>query len=378
MAHKRRHGNKWEFVVKRKLLLPKPVTFRFDDETEGDEYCARLERLLDNGIVPQELVGETRASTLHNAIVEYLGAVPVKAEDVSLLKLWILATPPTLPLLNIDFSWCQDRVTALKRDANLAPGTIKKRMGALSRCLRWCVARNRMLTDPILLLPRGYAQYSKADEGAVLAAGLKPKEDEHRDRRLVLDEEHAILDALQALGSVGNAAEQHEAGALKLLFVTGIESAMRMRETYTLTRGQVDMSGRTIFLEKTKNGSKRQVPMSSTLVAAFAEFLQWHEEHVGPLADTSHIFPWLTTPKPTDAELKALTAKLSARFARFFEKCGCVGLTFHDLRHEAISRLFERTKLSDAQIMKISGHSSYRMLNRYANLRGSDLANALW
>lgn len=378
MAHKRRHGNKWEYVVKRKLLLPKAVTYRFDDEAEGDAFCARLERLLDNGIVPQELLGESRASTLHNVIDEYLSAMPVKEEDVGLLRLWTQATAATLPVLNIDFSWCQDRVTALKREANLAPGTIKKRMGALSRCLRWCVARKWLLSDPILLLPRGYARYSDADELAVLELGLTAKEDEHRDRRLGIDEDQTILRALEARICVGDVAAQHEERALQLLFVAGLESAMRMRETYTLTRGQVVLPTRTIFLEKTKNGSKRQVPMSSTSVTAFTDFFQWHEKHVGPLADTSHVFPWLTAPKPTKAELKAITAKLSARFARFFEKCGCVDLTFHDLRHEAISRLFERTNLSDAQIMKVSGHSSYRMLNRYANLRGSDLANALW
>ncbi len=46
--------------------------------------------------------------------------------------------------------------------------------------------------------------------------------------------------------------------------------------------------------------------------------------------------------------------------------------------HEATSRFFERTKLSDLQIAKITGHKDPRMLSRYANLRGSDLANQLW
>ena len=133
MAHKRRHGNKWEYVVKRKLLLPKAVTYRFDDEAEGDAFCARLERLLDNGIVPQELLGESRASTLHNVIDEYLSAMPVKAEDVGLLRLWTQATAATLPVLSIDFSWCQDRVTALGRD--------KSGGGSLLKACRWLAWR---------------------------------------------------------------------------------------------------------------------------------------------------------------------------------------------------------------------------------------------
>ena len=42
-------------------------------------------------------------------------------------------------------------------------------------------------------------------------------------------------------------------------------------------------------------------------------------------------------------------------------------LTFHDLRHEAITRLFEKG-LSIPQVAGISGHSDYRMLARYTHL----------
>lgn len=39
-----------------------------------------------------------------------------------------------------------------------------------------------------------------------------------------------------------------------------LETAMRMSEMLTLTVAQIDLSRRTIFLDRTKNGSKRQVP----------------------------------------------------------------------------------------------------------------------
>ncbi|MGS0893435.1 hypothetical protein ACVBGC_12960 [Burkholderia stagnalis] len=48
------------------------------------------------------------------------------------------------------------------------------------------------------------------------------------------------------------------------------------------------------------------------------------------------------------------------------------------MRHEATSRLYERTTLSDIQIAKITGHTDPKVLMRYANLRGSDLAARLW
>ena len=51
---------------------------------------------------------------------------------------------------------------------------------------------------------------------------------------------------------------------------------------------------------------------------------------------------------------------------------------FHDLRHHAVCQFYEKTKLSDVQIARITGHRDPRMLLRYASLRGSDLAQALW
>lgn len=45
-------------------------------------------------------------------------------------------------------------------------------------------------------------------------------------------------------------------------------------------------------------------------------------------------------------------------------------LAFQNLRHEATSWLFERTKMTEMKIMKITGHSLTRMLARYANLGG--------
>ena len=70
--------------------------------------------------------------------------------------------------------------------------------------------------------------------------------------------------------------------------------------------------------------------------------------------------------------------RLSHRFAKRFEQAGCPDFRFHDLRHTAVCRLYERTTLSDLEISKITGHKTFRMLARYANLRGSDLAAKLW
>lgn len=52
------------------------------------------------------------------------------------------------------------------------------------------------------------------------------------------------------------------------------------------------------------------------------------------------------------------------------------GLKFHDLRHEAISRLVEGG-LTDQEVASISGHKSMQMLKRYTHLRTEDLVAKL-
>ncbi|WP_174417683.1 hypothetical protein [Burkholderia diffusa] len=62
MANKRqRPSGTWEYTIKRAKLLPKPLSLTFDTEEEGDAYVARLEQLLDAGIVPDEVVEQRDA-----------------------------------------------------------------------------------------------------------------------------------------------------------------------------------------------------------------------------------------------------------------------------------------------------------------------------
>jgi len=51
-------------------------------------------------------------------------------------------------------------------------------------------------------------------------------------------------------------------------------------------------------------------------------------------------------------------------------------LRFHDLRHEATTRLFE-LGLDMMEVASISGHKSLSMLRRYTHLRAEDLAHKL-
>lgn len=68
----------------------------------------------------------------------------------------------------------------------------------------------------------------------------------------------------------------------------------------------------------------------------------------------------------------------SVIFRIFTRQAAVVNFRFHDLRHEAVSRLvLEKRRLSVFEIMKMVGHSSSEMLSLYANLRGDALAKRM-
>lgn len=157
---------------------------------------------------------------------------------------------------------------------------------------------------------------------------------------------------------------------MTLLFELALEAAMRMREMFTLTTDQIDLSKKTVFLDKTKNGDSRQVPLSSVAISVIKDYLT--------TAPSGLVFPLFWNGDTSAAGLRKASARLSSRWRTIARLAKCHDLHYHDIRHESTSRLFERTKLSDLKIAKITGHRDPRMLMRYSNLRGSDLANDLW
>ena len=67
---------------------------------------------------------------------------------------------------------------------------------------------------------------------------------------------------------------------------------------------------------------------------------------------------------------------LSGEFLKLCRRKGIHDLHFHDLRHEATSRLFEKG-LNPVEVATITGHKDPRMLMRYTHLRAEDLARKL-
>lgn len=332
MATKRKRGVSWEYTVRRKGLLDKPLYFTFDKEVEGDTYVARLEAMLDKGVVPAELIKKQAALTVADLVAAYRRTVTVAPSRGPYFDVVVKNWGETF-LATIDYAWCEKAVDGLK-EKRLTPIYIGGLVRVLSQAIDWALRKGystELTTNPIKLLPKGFAQYVDREV-----------ENLPRDRRLEPGEYEKIIALLE--------------GDRRLMFVLAVETAMRLSEIYSLDAYQVDLGKRTVFLERTKNGDSRQVPLSSVAVAALQGFKGFGYGMVSTKT----------------------TSTLSQYFARVLKKAGCVGLHFHDLRAEATCRLFERTRLSDMQIARITGHRDPKVLMKYARLRGSDLAEALW
>jgi integrase len=336
---KRRSGT-YEIVIKHHSL-PQPINASADTEAQARAWAEKVEGQLRAGTLPGEYYLDRKASlyTVAKWLGEYESSSSPSASDIPLLPI-IAKEVGTWNLNNITQKHLADWITAMKA-RKLTPGSIKKRVGCLARAMDIAVYRELVPVNVIRALPRNYAAYTPDDGERVT--------DTARDRRLEPGEEARLRQVMAAMPD------------MERLFGLALETAMRLSELYTLTVEQVDLPKRTIFLDKTKNGDKRQVPLSSVAMALLAD-----------LPESGQVFPFF------DGDRRKTTLRIGYHWSQIAKKARCVNLHFHDLRGEAICRMYERTNLTDIEISKISGHRDPRMLRKYSNLRGSDLADKLW
>lgn len=386
MATVRQRGNKWEIIFKNKKLLgDKPFYFTLETEEEARNYAARSEAILATGVVPEGWIKEEeRMKTIGDVIRGYMVANHVPITDARVLNV-VYSRVGNVRLDEVNYAWVVSWVTQMKTELNLSPTTIRHHVGSLARCFDWASNMNvvQLLSNPIRQLPKRYAQYSNADAKAAesFSSDFTKRVDNQRDRRLVGDENERIDEAIIKWRSFDKSDKtdmfRHSYAFLKLL---ALETAMRLREMYTLRMDQISIEAATIFLEKTKNGSTRQVPMTSVAMQTLTSYREMVEERgwLQYFNAKDALLPWWNGDASDDDYLTKLTMFLSRKYSSFHKAAKVDDFHFHDYRHEATSRFFERTVLTDFEIMKITGHSSTRMLSRYSNLRGSNLAKKLW
>jgi len=300
MATQRKRGNTWHFVVRRKHLLPRPIYLTFDSEEEGKAYVKKLEALLDRGVVPSEFAERSAQFVFVGDVIRaYLTEVSVPESDRKPLNVQYPRVGTT-KLTLVDYEWVESWIVKMKREHHLTPTTIRHHTGALARCFDWASRRGaQVLTpNPLRMLPKHYATYNESDEQVMSALEKRVPADTERDRRLTRKEElrvRAVLDGKVPEARQRSLSLPYQA-ALELVFDLALESAMRLREMFTLELSQIHLPKRTIFLEKTKNGDKRQVPLSSVALSkikAYETFVKNGERGMAEFrAKLDRLFPW--------------------------------------------------------------------------------------
>lgn len=349
-------------------LLPKTFYRNFKLREDAQAFGDQLEALIKQGIVPVSLLEDTGVAKagwpLLRCVSEYLENTTVASSDRKLLDT-VRSYLALYASGHVNYGWVEDWIKRMKREQNLSPSTIRHRIGAVSRCFDYIQKKNPdvLAMNPILMLKRGYSQYNSEDQKAVETKGKEAKIDEERNRRL---DELEEMELRKVLASV----PEH-----LVFFTLAIETAMRMREIYTLTVDQINFDKSTIFLHKTKNGDSRQVPMSSVVKVALRQYMKDNAEII--LGRQRRLFRWWKGDTSKDA-LDRVTTYVSKTFSDAFTETKLDDFHFHDLRHEATCRLFLRTSFSDIEIARVTGHKDLRMLKRYASLRGSELADRMW
>jgi len=174
-----------------------------------------------------------------------------------------------------------------------------------------------------------------------------PRTANARSRRLEADEQNRLLSASN--------------GELRRIIIIALETGMRRGEILQIRRSHIDFTLQTLLIPLTKTDTPRTIPLSSRAVVSLRE----------QISISGNITPIRETPL-----FSLLPDSLSQAFRRLCRRLDIQNLHFHDLRHEATSRLFEKG-LNPVEVATITGHKDTKMLMRYTHLRAEDLVGRL-
>lgn len=170
----------------------------------------------------------------------------------------------------------------------------------------------------------------------------KPTPNKARDRVLNDTQRQALIAACA----------QCQSPWIKPVVVFALETAARRGEILALTWREVDLE-RKVAKVSGKTGS-RTIPLSPTCVTMLRSL-----------------------PRSLDGDVFPVTIEtLKQAYERAVARAGIQDFTFHDLRHDALTRL-AKLGLNILELRSISGHTTANMLQRYVSIDPGDLAKKL-
>lgn len=351
MATIRKRGElQWQAIVKRKGYPGQSKTW--NTRREAEVWARGVESEMDRGVFVSR--GEAERTTLQDLIDRYRAEVlPAKRGKHFGPSLNILGDQ----LGKYSLAALSPKLVAGFRDARtkegLSASTVRKELNLLSR-----------------LIDLGGKEWGYPLPSNPCAMVSRPPPGRARERRLENGEFERIV----------SASEPHVA----LLVRFAIETAARLGELLALRWQDVDTTKRVALIRGidgrgTKNDDAvRAVPLSSAAISVLDELKKL------PRGIDGRVFYWW---KASDSFSKTWVRAVQRARERYLADCEksrkepaagfLENLRFHDLRHEATSRLFEKGVFDSMEVASITGHKTLQMLKRYTHLRAEDLAKKL-
>ncbi|TCG02050.1 hypothetical protein BZM26_02630 [Paraburkholderia strydomiana] len=322
MATIRQRNDRWQAIVKRIGYPTQSKTFTLKKDAE--KWARLQERLFDTGQwidSPQD-----RQTTLGDLLVRYAKEVS-NGKRGSRAESYRIETFKKHSLAKHALSAITPQMVAAWRDARLSEvssGTALRELQLLGHVFsiairEWGV---RLPSNPVGLI-------------------RKPRSGKARDRVLTAEERAALVSACnQCLNPW-----------IKPVVVFALETAARRGEILALLWEDVNLAHRTANLRVTKTDQPRRVPLSLTCVSMLESL---------PRSLDGRVFP------------VSMEASKQA-YERAVARAGISDFTFHDLRHDALTRLAKQG-LSVLELRAISGHTTANMLQRYVSIDAGELA----
>ncbi|MDB4326372.1 tyrosine-type recombinase/integrase [bacterium] len=324
MAYYRKVGAKWVCEI---VVNGKRKSKRFESKLKAKAWAAQSEhelRSLSDGV--------SRTHTMSDLFDRYAAEVSdtKKGARWEIIRLNRFKTYALADVKLIDIRrehlehWINQRLKSVKSSS------VNRELNLLSHCLTQARRWRLMDQNPMADLKR-------------------PKNPPHRDRRISHDEVERVLICL-------NYSEKFEViqkqQCVAVAFLFAIETAMRAGEICSLRIENINFEERTAFLSDTKNGLPRYVPLTARAT-----------ELIGKL------------PEKQNPVFGLNSGALSTVFRKAVINAGIDNLTFHDARHEAITRL--ASKLDVLDLARAVGHRDIKQLQTYYNKSAADIAKRL-
>ena len=321
MASITKRQNKWRVQIRKQGYRYFSKTFFNKDN--AIRWARRIEYEMDTG---RHTLHNGEDYTLGELLTKYMNEITIfkksRIQETYCIQKLLKESFCSNPLYKSTMSQVQ---SFKKRRAN-SPVALRHELIVIRHCLK--IARSEW---GLFLKETPFEQISL------------PKPPKSRKRRLSNDEYQKLYKASKTM----------KINYIWPIVLFAIETGMRRGEILKLKWSNINFDDRTAYLEDTKNGEDRYVPLSIKIIELLSSIKQ----------SNNLVFP-----------VSSNAVRLS--WERLKRKANVNNLRFHDLRHEALSRFTEKG-LNPLEIAEISGHKQLGQLRNYTHIKLNKLSYRL-